>query len=135
MDLARGLNDTTRKHFQRAWLARLMALVFALQTVGLFLPPAGAAPAAAGMAAAIADCPHHRPSGHVPGQHDHENSQSDSCPMCQSLGCALAGAAPPVLTLALADRLIGPMVAKTTRGAPSAPPLQSPPPRGPPVFV
>jgi hypothetical protein len=130
--LTRGLAKNRRDTFRRAWLVRLMALVFALQSVCLFLSPARPALAAeADMAAmAMPDCPHHNKQG----KGDHHGA-SDSCPMCQTLGCALAGAPLSGLVARANERLIGLLALPAPRSSPRAPPRQSPPPRGPPVLV
>jgi hypothetical protein len=132
--LTQGLAKDRRDNFRRAWLVRAMALVFALQSVGLFLVPTRPASAMAeqpAMAAmAMPDCPHHKQQGK-----DHDQGSSDSCPMCQTLGCALAGAPLPGLVARVNERLIGLLALPAPQLSPRAPPLQSPPPRGPPVLV
>jgi hypothetical protein len=135
--LTPGLAKDRRDIFRRAWLVRLMALVFALQTVGLFLAPARLALTAQVDVAevdtaemAMPDCPHHSKQGK-----GHEHGTSDSCPMCQTLGCALAGASLPELIARANQRLIGLLAPPAPQLSPRAPPLQSPPPRGPPVLV
>jgi hypothetical protein len=132
LHLTRGLATNKRDNFRRAWLVRLMAFVFALQSVGLFLAPARTAPAAeAGMAEmAMPDCPHHNQQGK-----GHDHGSSDSCPLCQNLGCALAGVPSPDLVARANQRLIGVLALPAAQLSPRAPPLQSPPPRGPPVLV
>jgi hypothetical protein len=132
LQLTPGLVKDRRDIFRRAWLVRLMALVFALQTVGLFLTPARPAlTAEAGMAEmAMPDCPRHSKQGK-----GDEHGTSDSCPMCQMLGCALAGAPLPDLIARANQRLIGLLAPPAPQLSPRAPPLQSPPPRGPPVLV
>jgi hypothetical protein len=109
-----------------------MAFVFALQSVGLFLTPARTALAAeAGMAEmAMPDCPHHNQQGK-----GHDHGSSDSCPLCQKLGCALAGVPLPDSIARANERLIGVLALPAAQLSPRAPPLQSPPPRGPPVLV
>jgi hypothetical protein len=130
--LTQGLAKDRRDIFRRAWLVRLMALVFALQSFGLFLAPARTALAAGADMAEMAmpDCPHHDKQGK-----SHDHGSSDSCPMCQTLGCALAGAPLPDLVARANQRLIGLLALPAPQLSPRAPPLQSPPPRGPPVFV
>jgi hypothetical protein len=140
--LTPGLPKERRDIFRRAWLVRLMALVFALQTMGLFLAPARPAlTAQVDMAQvdvaqvdvaemAMPDCPHHSKQGK-----GHEHGTSDSCPMCQTLGCALAGAPLPDLVARADQRLIGLLAVPAPQLSPRAPPLQTPPPRGPPVLV
>lgn len=130
--MTRRLAKNKRETFRRAWLVRLIALVFALQSIGLFLTPARTAIAAevemAGMA--MPDCPHHDKQGK-----SHDHGSSESCPMCQTLGCALAGAPLPDLVARANQRLIGLLALPSPQLSPRAPPLQSPPPRGPPDFV
>jgi hypothetical protein len=130
--LARRRKQANSEHFWRAWLVRLTALVFVLQVVGLFAAPARPAPAGADSVAEMGmpDCPHH--SAHGKG---HDNGAPDSCPMCQTLGFALAGASLPSLVTRANERLIGLLAVPAPQAAPRAPPLQSPPPRGPPVLV
>jgi hypothetical protein len=130
--LTRRLAKDRRDIFRRTWLVRLMALVFALQTVGLFLAPARPAlTAEVDMAEmAMPDCPHHGKQGK-----GHEHGTSDSCPMCQTLGCALAGAPLPDLVARANQRLIGLLALPAPQLSPRSPPLQTPPPRGPPVLV
>jgi hypothetical protein len=130
--LTPGLAKDRRDIFRRAWLVRLMALVFALQTVGLFLAPARPAlTAEVDMAEmAMPDCPHHSKQGK-----GRDHGTSDSCPMCQTLGCALAGAPLPDLAARANQRLIGLLALPAPQLSPRAPRLQTPPPRGPPVLV
>jgi hypothetical protein len=83
----------------------LAAFAFACQVIGLFAaaPRAVTAGPSVERAAAIAmaDCPHHHGKG--PAHHD----DAGGCPMCQAIGCALAGA-PAIDMVALPDeRLIG----------------------------
>ena len=115
----------------RAWTARLVALVFVLQSVGLFLSPSRLAAGASAMA--MADCPHHHPQGHH--HHGQGDDSSDSCPMCQSLGCVLASAAPPAFVLRVEERLIVVLALPAPQWSPRAAPLQTPPARGPPSLV
>jgi hypothetical protein len=138
--LARGATKRGREIQWRGWLARLTALVFALQAVGLFLGPAPSAPGAASKSSmsamsAMADmasppCPHHSSS-----HKGHDHGSSDSCPMCQSLGCALAAALPPILVVRADERLIGLLAVPAQHAPPPAWPWRSPPARGPPVIV
>jgi hypothetical protein len=81
-------------------------------------------------AMAMPDCPHHKSQG---GGHDH--GSSDSCPMCQMLGCALAGAPLPALVARANERLYVLLPLPARHVPPRAPPLQTPPARGPPVLV
>jgi hypothetical protein len=135
-ELRRRLTKNTRDHHGRAWLARLMAFVFVLQSIGLFLAPARPASAEMGAemagasAMAMPDCPHHHAQGKGGG-----HGSSDSCPMCQMLGCALAGAPLPALVAGVNERLLVILSIPATSLSPRAPPLQSPPPRGPPILV
>ncbi|WP_298358758.1 hypothetical protein, partial [Rhodoblastus sp.] len=85
-------------------MARLAALVFLLQGFGLFAaaPRAMATGDAFVAASSIAapGCAHQTPSD------GHAHGAPDSCPMCQALGCALAGARPPVVVARGAARVI-----------------------------
>ncbi len=118
----------------RAWTARLVALVFVLQSVGLFLAPGRPAAFPAGASAmAMADCPHHHPGGHH--HHGQGDDSSDSCPMCQSLGCALASAATPAFVLRVEERLIVLVALPAPQWSPRTAPLPTPPARGPPSLV
>jgi hypothetical protein len=137
MILAGGLTKVGRENSWRTWLVRLTALVFVLQSVGLFAAPSLAAPGVTFLAGqadapgmAMPDCPHHKMPGH---RHDHDSS--GACPMCQTLGFALADAPPPGLVARANQRLIGLLSVPAPQLPPRAPPLQSPPPRGPPVLV
>ena len=128
----RGPEDK-RGDFWRTWVVRLTAFVFILQSVGLFAAPAraGRLPEAAAVAEmAMPDCPHHKSHGKGHGQ-----GSPDSCPMCQALGFALAGAPLPRFVEGFDRRLIGPLAAPGPRLPPRPPTLQSPPPRGPPALV
>jgi hypothetical protein len=132
--LTRGQAQAKQDLFWRAWLARLTALVFVLQSVGLFMAPARVAPAAAeagqlAMAWTV-DCAHHHSQGEAP-----DHARSHACPMCQTLGCALAGAALPAQVGSAGARLIGLLAIPAPRLPPPAPPLQTPPARGPPVLA
>jgi hypothetical protein len=129
-----------REIFWRAWLARLTALAFVVQSVGLFLAPAQPAMAASqghvhaysdahvAVMAMASDCPHHLPQK---GGH----GSSDSCPMCQSLGFALSGAILPDFTFRRDERLIGLLAIPPRHAAPDSPDLLPPPARGPPSLV
>jgi hypothetical protein len=130
--LTRRLTRDKSGDFWRAWLVRLTALVFVLQSVGLFAAPARptqvvtlATAQADAPAMEMPDCPHHKKQGH-----GHEQGKSESCPMCQTLGAALPG-----IVKRPGERLIGLLAIPAPQLAPRAPPLQSPPPRGPPVLV
>lgn len=112
----------------RALVVRLIALVFALQAIGLFAAaprPHVEGPALAAMAAAP-HCPHHAPSP----AHD---GKSDACPMCQALGCALAGAPPPVAVAHFRSAHIGALAAPVAQPAPKTAPRRNALARGPPL--
>jgi hypothetical protein len=80
---------------------------------------------------AMIDCPHHKADGEGSG-HSH---QSDGCPMCQMLGCALAGAPPVSLIARSNERLVGLLSTPAPSMPPRAPPLEDARPRGPPVRI
>jgi hypothetical protein len=113
-----------------------VALAFVLQSIGLFMAPARPASAHEGMAMADAsamampDCPHHKSQGE-----GHRHGSSNSCPMCQMLGSALAGAPLPALVARANERLYVLLPVPARHVPPRAPPLQTPPARGPPVLV
>ena len=132
--MARGLAQEKQDLFWRSWLARLTALVFILQSVGLFMAPERVAPAAAATAQPAVnltvDCAHHHSQGKAP-----DHARSHACPMCQTLGCALAGASLPAQVGRAGARLIGLLAIPASHLPPPAPSLQTPPARGPPVLV
>jgi hypothetical protein len=86
---------------------------------------------AATHAEGMIDCPHHRAHGKDPG-HSHG---SDGCPMCQTLGCALAGAPLVGLVARSNEILIGLLSAPAPSMPPRAPPREDSRPRGPPLPV
>ncbi|WP_298358755.1 hypothetical protein, partial [Rhodoblastus sp.] len=102
--MGRGLREDRREGVWRAWFAGLVALVFLLQAVGSFAAP----PCHMAMGRAVAKVDHgatppHRRPNRADG---HAHGAPDSCPMCQALGCALAGARPPVVVARGAARVI-----------------------------
>jgi hypothetical protein len=141
------VRSTTRRDiFWRAWLARLTALAFIVQSIGLFMAPAHPAPhhAQAHDAMVMApDCPHHHGQQDVQGgdgqgdkgHGDKGHGSSDSCPMCQSLGCALGGAILPVLAFGRDERPIGQRVIPSRHVTPDSLVLLPPPARGPPTLI
>ena len=129
----RGIGDSGRDAFWRAWFARLAALVFLLQGFGLFvaaprpMPIGDAFAAAQGVAAP--GCFHQtRGDGHAHGL-------PESCPMCQALGSALPGAPPPDIVARAAARVILVVSLPAQRLPPRSQPLSTPPARGPPVLA
>ena len=129
--MGRELGEDRREGVWRAWVARLVALAFLLQAVGSFAAP----PCHMTMGRAVAKADHgatppHRRANRSGG---HTDRGSDSCPMCQALGCALAGARPPVVVARAAARVIL-LVSPAARSLPPrSRPLSTPPARGPPV--
>jgi hypothetical protein len=135
--------DSTGREFWRTWLVRLTALVFALHSVSVFAPPARLALSPTTILAQpqashvdmvshvdMPDCPDHKKPCHK-----HEHDSSNSCPMCRTLGCALAGAALDDFIAGVHRRLIGRLVIASPTARPPEVRLQSPPPRGPPSFA
>jgi hypothetical protein len=130
--LARALKDG-RGGLWRAWVARLVALVFMFQGASLFAAPP-ACPMA--MGGAVADAHAGEPHTHFHRHGDNQKHNScDACPMCQALGCALPGAPPPIIVVRAAARVILLASPAAQRLPPRSQPLSTPPARGPPVLV
>lgn len=115
----------------RALVARLIALAFLLQAIGLFAAPAPARSAASSRSAVVAmaaapHCPHHAPS-------QNDGGKSDACPMCQALGCALAGAAAPAPVHSFRMAEIGALAPPISQPAPKMAPRLIVSARGPPL--
>lgn len=147
--MARGSNSQGRRTDWRALVARAILLVFLAQCFGLFATsPRNAAEGSAsslisatdaeGMVAeGMVDCPHHRAGGKArdSGKAPGSSHESGGCPMCQMLGCALAGAPAAGLVVRSNERLIGLLSAPAPAMPPRAPPREDSRPRGPPVLV
>jgi hypothetical protein len=116
----------------RRFVVRLTACVFLFQAVGLFaVPPHARQTDVAGAAMqSMPDCPHHPRQ-----QNQHDGNDDSACPMCQTLGCALAGAAVPALEDGASERLIGRLRIEASAPSRAAPRIQSAQPRGPPALV
>ena len=116
----------------RRFVVRLTACVFLVQAVGLFAVPPHARQTVAGVAAmqSMPDCPQH------PHRQNNRDGQGDqACPMCQTLGCALAGAALPATEFGASERLIGKLRIEASAPSRAASRLQSAQPRGPPALA
>lgn len=122
------MSDRRPKRSENVWralVARLVALAFALQAIGLFAaPPRPQVEAPALVAMAAGHCPHHAP---------HSTDDGESCPMCQALGCALAGAPPPLAALVFRAAEIGALAPPVARPAPKTAPRRALFARGPPL--
>jgi hypothetical protein len=111
----------------------LAAFAFLLQGLGLFAQSARAtAGETSSIQEAMADCPHHQhTSGKAPVQRD----DSGGCPMCQALGCALAGAQALDLDTLCCERLLGILSIPATEIPERQRARYAAHPRGPPLLV
>jgi hypothetical protein len=114
----------------RLWAVRLVLCAFVLQSVGLFAVSSSksAGPVAAAATMGVPNCLHHGASR----QDQQKPAQDEGCPVCQTIGCALAGAPIVALTALPGEKLIGLLAAAQPEAPPAAPPRQDARPRGPP---
>ena len=114
----------------RSMIARLIALAFLVQIIGLFVQAPASASSGSAAAGQMVDCPHH---GHMKLGKS-APARTGGCPMCQTLGCALPGAQAPEFVALRGEILLGLLRAPDTTISRPAPPLSRAAPRGPPAL-
>jgi hypothetical protein len=114
----------------------LAALALILQGLSLFAqssaaPGPGSAGATPSVHQAMVNCPLHNTGGKAPIHRD----DSGGCPMCQTLGFALAGAPAIALAPLSSERLLGILAIPVAEFPPREKTRYAAHPRGPPALV
>lgn len=142
--LTRGVLGIWRTGAWRRRVVGFAALALILQGLSLFTPAARLSSAEAAFAA-LSSLPGAASAGTIlclNGGADDGSSKapvhhhdSGACPMCQLIGCSLAGAPAPAPLLRLEQRLAFALPLPLGETAPRAPPRIAAKPRGPPALA